>query len=125
MRAWSGLLQCQQNRAEGVSRARDRGNGLRVSSTVWTAAPDCARRTGAFLAAQHFVQQIARALVALRELRRHRPQDDVAHRFRNAGIAQPRRRDELAGISLSRSAGAGVSYGSVPVSIWYIVTPSE
>ena len=28
-------------------------------------------------------------------------------------------------ISLSRSAGAGVSYGSIPVSIWYIVTPSE
>ena len=28
-------------------------------------------------------------------------------------------------LSRSRSAGAGVSYGSTPVSIWYIVTPSE
>ena len=28
-------------------------------------------------------------------------------------------------ISRSRSAGDGVSYGSTPVSIWYIVTPSE
>ena len=28
-------------------------------------------------------------------------------------------------ISFSRSAGAGVLYGSTPVSIWYIVTPSE
>jgi hypothetical protein len=28
-------------------------------------------------------------------------------------------------ISLSRSAGAGVSYGNTPVSIWYIVMPSE
>ena len=28
-------------------------------------------------------------------------------------------------ISFPRSAGAGVSYGSIPVSIWYIVTPSE
>ncbi len=28
-------------------------------------------------------------------------------------------------ISRSRSAGAGVWYGSVPVIIWYIVTPSE
>ena len=28
-------------------------------------------------------------------------------------------------ISLSRSAGIGVSYGSTPVNIWYIVTPRE
>ena len=28
-------------------------------------------------------------------------------------------------ISRSRSAGDGVSYGSTPVIIWYIVTPSE
>jgi hypothetical protein len=28
-------------------------------------------------------------------------------------------------ISFSRSAGAGVLYGSTPVNIWYIVTPSE
>ena len=28
-------------------------------------------------------------------------------------------------ISRSMSAGAGVSYGMVPVSIWYIVTPIE
>ena len=28
-------------------------------------------------------------------------------------------------ISFSRSCGDGVSYGSIPVSIWYIVTPSE
>ena len=27
--------------------------------------------------------------------------------------------------NLPMSAGAGVSYGSTPVSIWYIVTPSE
>ena len=28
-------------------------------------------------------------------------------------------------IRRSMSAGAGVSYGSSPVSIWYIVTPTE
>ena len=28
-------------------------------------------------------------------------------------------------ISLASSAGEGVSYGSTPVSIWYIVMPSE
>ncbi len=28
-------------------------------------------------------------------------------------------------IRRSKSAGEGVAYGSTPVSIWYIVTPSE
>ena len=50
------------------------------------------------------------SLIALRDLR--------VLRAAAAMTSSPR-------ISRSRSAGAGVSYGSTPVSIWYIVTPSE
>ena len=42
----------------------------------------------------------------------------AALRARGGSTRSPR-------ISRSMSAGDGVSYGSMPVSIWYIVTPIE
>ena len=114
-------------------RARGGGAGCRAVPRATTpscrppptVAPACAARRVPRRGRQHVVQQLGGALIARVIVRRHRLHDDVVDGLRDLGVLQPRRRHELARISRSRSAGAGVSYGSIPVSIWYIVTPSE
>ena len=57
---------------------------------------------------------------------RHRLQNDVVDALRDAAVPQARRRHQVARASAAPGRpGAGVWYGSVPVIIWYIVTPSE
>ena len=45
---------------------------------------------------QHIVEQLARALIARVNLRRHRLEHDVVDRFRDLRVLEPRRREQLA-----------------------------
>ena len=129
-RAWSGLRQCQQKRGCGVSRALRRdwmSCDVVVAGAVGRRRRRAARAAAAPLARrQHVVEQVAGALVARVNVRRHRLQHDVVDRLRDLRVLEPRRRSAARRASADRDRRAtACRRAATPVSIWYIVTPSE
>ncbi len=84
------------------------------------------RNSAAASCGKQIAQQVASALISRADVGGDGFHHDVVDPRWNLRIARSvAAKPARPLISFSRSAGAGVLYGSTPVSIWYIVTPSE